>query len=101
MRNGYPKLISGVLFANNAPVNAHGIKPDLLNRFHCLALLCQPMFNVYQRILEELESYLDSEINEWFKLSRSGGDTIDIITLEALSDIRREIQRLKRLYLRT
>ena len=57
------------------------------------------MFNVYQRILEELESYLDAEIKEWFKLSRSGGDTIDIITLEALSDIRREIQRLKRLYL--
>ena len=58
------------------------------------------MFNVYQRILEELESYLDKEINEWYKLSRSGGDTIDIITLEALSDIRREIQRLKRQYLR-
>ena len=57
------------------------------------------MFNVYQRILEELESYLNNEINEWFKLSRSGGDTIDIITLEALSDIRREIQRLKRQYL--
>lgn len=59
------------------------------------------MFNVYQTILQELESYLDQEINEWFKLSRSGGDTIDIITLEALSDIRREIQRLKRLYLTT
>ena len=57
------------------------------------------MFNVYQTILEELESYLDKEIKEWFKLSRSDGDTIDIITLEALSDIRREIQRLKRLYL--
>ena len=57
------------------------------------------MFNVYQTILQELESYLDNEIKEWYKLSRSGGDTIDIITLEALSDIRREIQRLKRLYL--
>ena len=54
------------------------------------------MFNVYQRILEELESYLDSEIKEWYKLSRSGGDSIDIVTLHALSDIRREIQRLKR-----
>ena len=58
------------------------------------------MFNVYQTILQELESYLDREIKEWFKLSRSGGNTIDIITLEALSDIRREIQRLKRMYLR-
>ena len=57
------------------------------------------MFNVYQRILEELESYLESEISEWYKLSRAGGDSIDIVTLHALSDIRREIQRLKRLYL--
>ena len=57
------------------------------------------MFNVYQTILQELESYLDKEIKEWYKISRAQGDMIDIITLEALSDIRREIQRLKRLYL--
>ena len=57
------------------------------------------MFNVYQTILQELESYLDREIKEWLKISRAKGDAIDIITLEALSDIRREIQRLKRLYL--
>lgn len=59
------------------------------------------MFNVYQKILEDLESYLNKEIKEWYKLARSGGDTIDIITLEALSDIRREIERLKHLYLST
>ena len=58
------------------------------------------MFNVYQRILEELESYLDAEIKDGLNF-QGKGDTIDIITLEALSDIRREIQRLKRLYLVT
>lgn len=57
------------------------------------------MFNVYQKILSDLESYLDREIKEWYGLARASGDNADTFTLNALTDIRREIERLKRLHL--
>jgi hypothetical protein len=56
----------------------------------------------YQKILSELESYLDAEISEWYKIARAASEEeINIITLQALVDIMREIARLKRLYLST
>lgn len=55
---------------------------------------------MYQKILTELESYLDTEISEWYKIARASTDEeINIITLQALVDIMREIARLKRIHL--
>jgi hypothetical protein len=60
------------------------------------------MADVYQTILSELESYLDTEISEWYKIARaSTEEEINIITLQALVDIMREIARLKRVHLST
>lgn len=56
--------------------------------------------DVYEKILSDLESYLDSEISEWYKIARAASEEeINIITLQALVDIMREIARLKRLHL--
>ena len=58
------------------------------------------MGDMYQNILTDLEFYLDAEIDEWYKIARAAmADEVNVITLHALTDIRREIQRLKRLYL--
>ena len=58
------------------------------------------MADAYQTILSELESYLDTEISEWYKIARaSTAEEINIITLQALVDIMREIARLKRVHL--
>ena len=58
------------------------------------------MADVYQTILSELESYLDTEISEWYKIARAAtGEEINMITLQALVDIMREIARLKRVHL--
>lgn len=58
------------------------------------------MADMYQKILTELESYLDTEISEWYKIARASTDEeINIITLQALVDIMREIARLKRIHL--
>ena len=58
------------------------------------------MADAYQTILSELESYLDTEISEWYKIARADtAEEINIITLQALVDIMREIARLKRIHL--
>ena len=58
------------------------------------------MAEAYQTILLELESYLDTEISEWYKIARADtAEEINIITLQALVDIMREIARLKRIHL--
>ena len=58
------------------------------------------MAEAYQIILSELESYLDTEISEWYKIARADtAEEINIITLQALVDIMREIARLKRVHL--
>ena len=58
------------------------------------------LVDTYQKILTELESYLDAEINEWYKIARAATEEeINIITLQALVDIMREIARLKRVHL--
>jgi hypothetical protein len=54
----------------------------------------------YEKILSELESYLDTEIAEWYRIARAASEEeINIITLQALVDIMREIARLKRVHL--
>jgi hypothetical protein len=56
----------------------------------------------YQKILSDLESYLDTEIAEWYRIARAATEEeINIITLQALVDIMREIARLKRVHLST
>jgi hypothetical protein len=58
------------------------------------------MADAYQKILENLESYLDTEISEWYKIARAATEEeVNIITLQALVDIMREIARLKRVHL--
>lgn len=56
------------------------------------------MADVYQKILSELESYLADEISEWYMIARAASnEEINMITLQALVDIMREIARLKRI----
>ena len=54
---------------------------------------------VYQKILFDLESYLQNEINEWNNLSENSSDPLDTVTFMALVDMKHEIDRLKRIYL--
>jgi hypothetical protein len=52
----------------------------------------------YQRLLIDLEVYLNHEITEWSGLADASGDRMDNSTFSALLDLKDELNRLKRLY---
>ena len=53
----------------------------------------------YQKLIRDLDSYLQHEIDEWNNIAKTTDDKIDTTTYHALLDIKNALNRLKHKYL--